>query len=199
MTALSKPSHAMSIELRHHRFSMNAYDEMIAHGILKSDDRVQLIAGEIVEMSPIGSRHAACVNRLTHFFIAALGDRAVVAVHNPVALPPDSEPEPNLAILKPRSDFYAAAHPRPDDVLLLVEVADSSIGFDRSIKLPIYAAAGIRETWIVDLTSDSVEQYSQPQGGKYGVAKTVRGSGVLAALAFPDVRCAVTDLLPASS
>jgi Uma2 family endonuclease len=185
----------VNVQLRNHRFNVDAYDEMVACGILTSDDRVQLLAGEIVEMAPIGSRHAACVRRLDRLFTLALAERAIVSVQSPVALPPDSEPEPDIVILRPREDFYAQAHPRPSDVLLLVEAADSSLTLDQIVKLPLYAAAGIAEVWIVDLTANVIEAYTRPEQTKYREKRIVHGDVVLAPIALPELKLRVRDIL----
>jgi Uma2 family endonuclease len=195
MSAMSNPGLTVNVQLRHHRFSVDTYDEMVEQGILTSDDRVELLAGEIVEMSPIGSRHAACVRRLTQFFTLALGARFTVSAQSPVVLPPDSEPEPDIAILRRREDFYAQAHPRPNDVLLLIEVADSSLTLDQTVKLPLYAAAGVAEVWIVDLTANVIEAYTQPDQGTYGEKRIVRGDVALTPIALPELNINVSDIL----
>lgn len=151
---------------------------MAKAGILNEDDRVELIEGEIVEMNPIGSRHAGCVTRLNHLLSQAVAERAIVSVQNPVQLNDRSEPQPDLLLLKPRPDYYAEAHPGPGDVLLLIEVADASIDDDRNVKLPLYAQAGIPEVWLIDLENAVVEVYRGPAPA--GFAETVRvprGSG----------------------
>lgn len=187
----------MASQVRHHRFTVDLYEEMITKGILTSSDRVELLAGEIIEMSPIGTPHSACVDRLNRIFTTALGTRAIVRVQGAVALPPHSEPEPDLAILRDRSDFYSHAHPRPDDVLLLVEVAESSLKFDRSFKRPLYAAAGIREMWIVDVNGGAIECYTDPKGRTYETARIFRGEDALASDSFPELRLRVCDVLGA--
>jgi Uma2 family endonuclease len=196
MSATSNPAIIVSVQLRHHRFSVETYDEMIAQGILTSGDRVELLAGEIVEMSPIESPHASCVLRLNQLFSLALGKRVTVAVQSPIVLPPDSEPEPDIAILRPREDFYFHAHPRPDDVLLLVEVADSSLMLDRTVKLPLYGAAGVSEIWIVNLSANLIEVYTQPGPGGYGQKRAVSGDALLVPIAFPELSVRVSDVLP---
>ena len=120
-------------------------------GILGEDDRLELLEGEIVEMAPIGSRHQSVVDRLTRLFSNRVGDAAVVRVQGPVRLGDDSEPQPDLLLLRRRADFYATAHPGPEDVLLLVEVPDTSTEYDREVKLPLYARHGIAEVWLVGL------------------------------------------------
>lgn len=135
---------------------------MVAAGILREDSRVELIEGEIVEMGPIGSRHAGCVNRLTTLLASLVQQKAVVAVQNPIRLSPRSLPQPDLALLKYREDFYAGAHPGPADVLLVVEVSDESAAYDRDVKVPLYARAGIAEVWLVVLPEKLVEVYRHP-------------------------------------
>lgn len=164
-------------------------------GILRPDDRVELLRGEIYEMAPIGSRHAGCVNILTQQLITGLTGRAIVSVQNPAILPDESEPEPDIAVLVPRPDFYTESHPGPADVLLIIEVADTSLRHDRVRKLPIYAAAGIPEVWIVDLNANRVLVYRQPRDGAYRQTMVVDRTGSLSPLAFPDFSLVVADLL----
>lgn len=135
---------------------------MAVAGLFGVDARLELIEGEIIDMAPIGSRHAACVNRLTRLLTSRLGDRAVVSVQSPVRLGDLSEPQPDVAVLAPRDDFYAAAHPGPADIAVLVEVADTTLGWDRGVKVPLYARAGVAEVWVVDLASEVVEVFRQP-------------------------------------
>jgi Uma2 family endonuclease len=137
----------MALQVSRRLFTVHEYDQMVQAGILHEDDRVELIEGEIIEMAAIGSRHAACVNRLVQLFVMHVAGQAIVHAQNPIRLSERTEPEPDLSLLKPRPDFYAAGHPGPQDVLLVIEVADSSIGFDREIKIPLYARAGIPEVW----------------------------------------------------
>ncbi len=167
-------------------------------GILREDDCVELIDGEIVQMTPIGASHAGCVNRLTRIFVAAAGERAVVTVQNPISVPPDSEPQPDLALLRPRPDLYASAHPEPTDVWLVVEVADTSLVFDRAVKIPLYARAGIPEIWLVDLAGQCVEVHRRPAGGSYGHMQRLQRGQRLACEAFPDVAASVDDVLGTS-
>ena len=185
----------MAVQVLRHRFTVEDYHRMGEAGILSADHRVELIDGEIVVMTPIGSPHAGEVNRLNRLFVVRLGDRAVVTVQNPVVFPPDSEPQPDLAILRPRPDFYGRLHPRPEDVLLIIEVGDTSLGYDRTVKAPLYARAGIPELWIIDLEGECVEVYRQPAAGAYQqVQRFPRGQSV-APQAFPDLRLAVDGIL----
>ncbi len=185
----------MSLSVTHYRFTVDEYHRMGEAGILGPDDRVELIDGEIVMMTPIGSRHAACVDRCTHFFTRLVGDRAIVRVQNPIQLDDYSEPEPDISLLRPRDDFYATAHPLPGDVLLVVEVADTSIGYDREVKLPLYGSMGILEVWIVDLGRRCIDAYRAPIAGGYAERRTYQVDEKLRPAAL-DVEVAVTDLLP---
>lgn len=169
------------------RFTVSEYHRMAETGILGEDDPVELINGQIYVMSPIGSQHAACVRRLTRQFILAVRDQAEVSVQNPVLLTPDSEPEPDVAILAPREDAYAARHPRPNEVMLVVEVSGSTLEFDRDKKLPLYAQAGIPEMWIVALDEDRIHVYRQPDGPRYTEHITCERDGALTVQALPDI------------
>lgn len=156
---------------RPHRFSVADYYQMAEMGILARDERVELIEGEIIRMSPIGSRHAACVDCLSDLIRDQLGRSVIVRVQNPVRLDEFSEPEPDISVLRRRSDYYRRRHPLPEDVLLIVEVSDTTFEFDRDVKLPLYAQAGIPEVWLVHLDKNVIEVHSQPVNGSY---KTVR-------------------------
>ncbi|MDE2482090.1 MAG: Uma2 family endonuclease [bacterium] len=186
----------MSADLHQHRFSLAQYHEMIERGILTEDDRVELLRGAIVSMSPIGNRHIAAVNRLTRFFVLALGDRGVVSVQNPIATPPDSEPQPDVVILRPRDDLYDTTRPSAEATLLAVEVADSSLALDRGLKLSIYAEAGVPEYWVLDLKHDVIEVYRAPEDGRYAEMHTVHRGERIAPLAFPDVVATSDALIP---
>jgi Uma2 family endonuclease len=155
-------------------WTIDDYEEMIERGILDADDRVELIRGEIVEMTPIGMRHAACVVRLEELLHELSARRVLVSVQNPIRLHNNSEPQPDVALLARRTDFYARQRPSADDVLLLIEVADTTLVSDRTIKLPLYAEAGIPEAWIVNLEEEVIEVYSEPAGGEYKRVRVAR-------------------------
>ncbi len=184
----------MAVQLLRHRFTVEDYNRMGQAGILSEDDRVELIDGEIIVMTPIGSPHAGKVNRLNHLFAPRLRGRAIVTVQNPIVMPPDSEPQPDLALLRLRADFYEHSHPGPEDIILLIEVSDTSLVYDRTVKLPLYARAGIREVWIVDLAAESVEVHQEPVAGAYrSVQRFTRGQA-FAPQAFPDLRLSVDEI-----
>jgi Uma2 family endonuclease len=154
--------------LARHKLSVDDYHRMGAAGVLAPDCRVELIEGEMIDMAPIGSVHASVVSVLSAFFVRAVGEAGIVFSQNPVRLLPDSEPQPDLMVLKPRADHYRKSLPLAADVLLLGEVADSTLDYDRKIKLPLYARHGIAEVWIVDLNAERLEVHAAVQGGAYG-------------------------------
>jgi Uma2 family endonuclease len=185
----------MAVDIQRRLFTCAEYETMLAAGILSEDDRVELIEGEILQMSPIGSPHAGCVKRSNGTFSRLLQVRAIVSVQDPLFLNDISEPEPDLVLLRPREDFYAESHPGPADVLLVVEVADASLGFDRRVKAPLYARSGIAELWIVDLVGQAVEVYRRPAALGYQEIRRHQRGESLGLLAFPDLSLAVEEIL----
>ena len=181
------------VELPRRRFTWEEYHRMGETGVLGPEDRVELIEGEIIVMTPIGPRHAACVAELTRRLVPAIGNRALLWPQNPVRLPRDTEPQPDIVVLRPRADRYTTGSARPEDVLLLVEVADTSYRYDSRVKLPLYARAGVLEMWIVDLGHDVVEVYRDPSATGYARATRVTRGGQVAPTALPDVVLAVDD------
>ncbi|MGE5444706.1 MAG: Uma2 family endonuclease [Ignavibacteriales bacterium] len=169
----------MPLQVTKRHFNIDEYYRMAEAGILSEDDRIELIEGEIIKMAPIGSRHAGCVSHLNTLFNRQVGETALVNVQNPVRLSDFSEPQPDIALLKPRDDFYSNSHPTPADVLLIIEVSDTSLEYDRDIKLPLYAASSIPEVWLVNLIKDIVEIYREPRDGMYReVRYATRGESV---------------------
>ena len=179
------------------RFTVAEYYAMAEAGILTKRDRVELLDGEIVVMAPIGNRHAFCVDWLNRFWILALAERAIDRIQNPVRLNDSSEPEPDITLLAWRDDFYVSGHPGPDDVLLLIEVADSTVDFDRNQKLRLYARAGIVEFWIVNLQDRRVETYAEPEGDRYGNIRHYGPGESVSPLSFPDITLEVERIVPA--
>ena len=186
---------ATDVEIIRRRFTLDEYHRMIEAGILNEDDRVELIRGEIVQMPPIGSDHASCVARLNHLLLGRLHGRVVVWPQNPLVILPDSEPEPDIILLAWRDDFYREALPGPADVALLIEVAGFSLRYDRRLKGLLYAEAGVRDYWIVDLEGDAVEVHRDPSSAGFQRTERVLRGATLAPLAFPDVTLAVGDIL----
>ena len=185
----------MSMQLLKRRFTVDEYHRMAEAGILSEDDRVELIDGEIVEMVPIGSRHAACVDRLTRLFTSQVGDQAIVRVQSPIRLGRRSEPQPDIALLRPRADFYASAHPGPEDVLLVVEVAETSVEADREVKLSLYGRAGVLEAWLVDLSGEIIEVHRNPSPDGYRSVQQFTRGQTLSPQAFPDLGLLVERIL----
>ena len=183
------------IAARRRPFTVGEYYRMAEAAILTEEDRVELIAGQIVAMSPIGSRHAACVKRLNLLLGKIVGDSMLIGIQDPIALDAFSEPEPDLVLLHPRADFYASAHPSAADVLLAVEVADTSADYDREVKLPLYAQAGLPEVWLIDLQKSRIEVYAQPQGGAYQQRIEVTADATLTSPTIPQLALAAADLL----
>ncbi len=155
-------------------FTVDEYHQMAEAGILTEDDRVELINGEIIAMSPINSPHASVVDRISNFLKGEIGKSVIVRVQSPLLLSDLSEPEPDVMLLVPRDDFYASAHPQPEDVYLLIEVADSTLRIDREVKLPVYAAAEVPEVWIVNLPEKQVEVFRSPSAGRYQYTEVVQ-------------------------
>ena len=173
--------------LTRHRLSVADYYRMGEAGIFAPEARIELIDGEIIDMAPIGTRHGSAVKRLNAMLAAAVGSRAIVSVQDPLRLDNLSEPEPDLMLLKPRADFYAAAHPGGADVQLPIAVADTSARYDREIKLPLYARHGIPEVWIVDLDARLVRFYRAPVGEVYTDITATADPGATPVGAFPGV------------
>lgn len=185
----------MAIQNPKRLISIDEYHRMAADGLFSEDDRVELIEGEIVEMTPIGNWHAASVRRLDDLFTTSLGRRALVDKEHPVRLGDWAEPEPDLAVLVRRDDYYTSATPTAADVFLVVEVADSSAGYDRSVKAPLYAQQGIREYWLLDLRGQVLEVYRQASPSGYRAIRRLHRGDSIAMEAFPDIVFAVSSLL----
>jgi Uma2 family endonuclease len=184
----------MSMPATRHRFTVEDWHQMIAAGLFRDDQRLELLEGEIFEMTPIGPPHTSVVNRLTRLWTARLGSRAIVQIQGPVLAGPISEPEPDFSLLQERSDFYRERHADPAEVLLVIEVADTSLAYDRA-KLRIYAAAGMTEIWIVDLNSERIEIYRSPGPAGYTDERVLRRGDRASCLAFPDVTVTVDEML----
>jgi len=157
----------MATEVVKRLINVDEYYKMAEVGILKAEEPVELIHGEIFQMSPIGSRHAAIVDRLARKLNQLLSNQINIRVQNPIRLDINNEPEPDISLLKHKADDYASSHPGPADVLALFEIAGSSIRFDKEVKAPLYAAHGIPECWIIDLENNQIEFLSKPQGDSY--------------------------------
>jgi Uma2 family endonuclease len=173
---------------RRHRLTVEDYYRMGEAGILRPDERVELIEGEIIDMAPPGSRHAGTVTQLQELLHAAVGRAAQIRTQNPVSIDRYSEPQPDLAVLRPRADYYKSAHPRPENVLLLIEVADTSLRYDRDIKTSLYARHGIPEVWLVDVQRRQVTRYRHAVNGAYAVIDQPESGAPLEVGALAGIR-----------
>lgn len=186
----------MAVPIRKRLLTNEEYHQMVEAGILSERERVELIHGEVLEMTPIGNRHAACLRRLIRLLAPALGADAMLDAQNPLHLPEErSEPQPDLVLLRPRDDGYASGPPAAADVLLIVEIADSSLAYDRDVKVPLYARSGIPEVWLVDLAGGAVAVHRRPAGGSYRDVQILRRGDHLAPQALPAARLPVEAIM----
>lgn len=176
-----------------HELSVEDYHRLGEAGVLAADSRVELIDGALVGMAPIGSVHASVVSQLTTDFARSLGDRAIVWTQNPVQLGPRSEPQPDILLLRPRPDAYRTGLPTAPDVLLLIEVSDASLHYDRSVKLPLYARHGVREVWVIDLVGRALGIHRRPELGAYMVEWACTAADRVSPEALRDIE---VDLAP---
>ena len=181
--------------MQRHRLTVAQYHRMAEAGVLAHDARVELVEGAIVDMAPIGSRHAAAVKRLNALLTHAVGARAIVSVQDPIRLGDRSEPQPDLALLRPRADFYAGAAPTAADALLVVEVAQASAAYDRQVKVPLYAQHGVPEVWVVDLDDGLLRFYRALQSGRYADITATETPGATAVPGLEGVTVDLTGLL----
>jgi Uma2 family endonuclease len=176
------------------RISTDRYHMMVAKGVLTKYDRIELIEGEMFDMAPIGSGHSAITSRLHELFVLAASRAATVVSGGPVVLGEFSEPQPDLMLLKRRADFYSGAHPVSADVLLLIEVADSSLAYDQGVKLSLYARYGVGEYWVVDVEGRCIHTYREPGAKGYARTLAFTAADTVTPQAFPDVKITVGDL-----
>ena len=194
--AIKDPPQAPASVQERYRFNRRDYHAMVEAGVFSEDERVELIQGDIVAMTAINPKHSSAVKRLIAIFPAALGGRAVVGAQDPFAIGDASEPQPDLTIAKPRVDFYATEHPRPEDLFLVIEVSHSSLRYDREVKVPLYAEAGVAEFWLLNLVDNILEIYRDPGPKGYRSLQRLSPGDHVSPLAFPDLTLAVADLLP---
>jgi Uma2 family endonuclease len=183
---------AMALALPHHKFTGEEYAQMIATGIIAEDDRVELIRGEIITMNPIGPSHAYIVAVLNRILGRQVSDDVLIAVQNPIWLPDDSQTQPDLALVAFRD--YMQTLPTPAEVLLVIEVADSSLAYDKQIKLPLYAAAGIPEAWLVDLAARRIERHTEPRADGYATRLPIVRGGTVTSTTVPGIAIALDTL-----
>lgn len=180
---------------RRHRITVDEYYRMAEVGLLAPDARVELIEGEIIDMAPIGVDHGSVVDKLTRLFVTTVGERAIVRIQGAIRLDRSSEPQPDLALLVPRADFYRRAQPSPADLLLVIEVSDSTLRYDRDMKVPLYARHGIPEVWIVDLQNGELRFYRSPADGRYLDEEATTEPDIMPIASLPGVEIDLSGLL----
>ncbi|NET28262.1 Uma2 family endonuclease [Okeania sp. SIO1I7] len=185
----------MAVELLRQLFTVDQYYKMQDAGVLTGNERVELIRGEIIKMSPMGIRHPACVKCLAELFILRLAQTVTVGIQDPVRLNNTSEPQPDVSLLQRRPDFYRTQQPQPENVFLLIEVSDTTIKYDREVKVPLYAENNIVEVWLVNLTEECLEVYRQPKGNGYEIVQTFQKGETVTIQAFPNVTFTVDEIL----
>jgi Uma2 family endonuclease len=186
----------MSSEIKRKRFTLDDCYRMLGAGILHEDDRVELICGDILQMSPIGTRHQSVVDSATREMVRSVGDTAIVRVQGTIELDRFSAPQPDLGLLHPRDDLYVHKHPGAPDIFLIIEVADSSLEYDTTVKKALYAIIGIHEYWVVDLRNNRLLCYSDPSADSYLTVREFHRGDTVAPSLLPDCRIRVDILLP---
>jgi Uma2 family endonuclease len=180
-----------------HRITADEYHRMAEVGLLAPDARVELIEGEIIDMAPIGKDHMSVVDQLNRLFVRAVGDDAIVRIQGSVRLSQMSEPEPDVVLLKPRPDFYRSQWASAADTLLVIEVSDSSLRYDRDFKVPFYARHGVPEVWIVDLEHDQLLVYGSPSRGTYSRHASAAQPGIMPVTALPGIAVDLSSVFAA--
>ncbi len=175
----------MNIQPKLRYITTNEYSRMGELGIFKEDERIELIEGEIFEMTPIGIKHVNCVNRLTEYFVKNIPDSVMVSIQNPIYLGEYSEPQPDILLIR-RKEYYKL--PNPDDIFLIIEVAESSVDYDRETKIPLYAKSGIKEVWLIDLNNKCIEIYQEPSSFGYDSISEKYSSDNISPLTFPEIK-----------
>ncbi|MCP5197728.1 MAG: Uma2 family endonuclease [Gammaproteobacteria bacterium] len=178
-----------------HRWTVAEYHRMGEVGLLNEDSRVELIEGEIIEMAPIGSPHGGGVKYLNNKLVSLLHGKAIVSVQDPIILGGHAEPQPDIALLRWRDDFYRTVNPHAEDVLLVIEVSDSTLRYDRDVKVPLYANHGIPEVWLLDIQDRQLEVYREPLNGEYR-QRECRRTGQIAPILYPDAVIDLAELFP---
>lgn len=177
------------------RFRVEEFHKMTELGILPEESGWEIVDGYLIDKMSIGSKHASTVKRLNRILTKLVKDNAIVSVQDPIRLDDYNEPEPDIALLKPREDFYSKNHPLPQEILLLIEVSDSTIEYDRKIKKTLYAKAGITEFWIINLQDDTLEFYSQPKNGNYRLARILESGETLKLNSIENLTLTINEIL----
>lgn len=186
---------AAEVELARRRFTAAEFLRLVEIGVLAEGDRVELIQGDLIEMSPIYITHISTLNRLVWLLSNALGKQVILSVQNPVQLSEDNLPQPDVAIFRFQEEFYSEQHAKPEDILLIIEVADTSLRYDQRVKSKLYGTAGIADYWIVNLPERQIEVYREPRPNGYRTVTTYAPGETLSPLAFPDVVLQVEQIM----
>jgi Uma2 family endonuclease len=186
---------ANPLQVTRHRFTVAEYERMGQIGIFSEDERVELVCGEVIEMPPIGEGHAGCVGLLTQLITLRLRRGAIVWVQNLVRLDDHTQPQPDIAVLKYRDDFYRHRRPGPEDILLVIEVSDTTLEYDTKVKVPLYARAGIPETWVINLRGGRIKTYANPAHGAYQTITSHARGEELQSRSLAAVRLPVSEIL----
>ena len=179
--------------LPYHRWSVNEYHQMAVSGLLDETDRVELIEGELIDMAPIGSKHAFRVDSIARALQLAAGKAFLVRVQNPILLGEHSEPQPDIAVVKDKN--YSAAHPCAEDVLVIVEVSDTTLAYDRDVKLSLYARHGIPEVWLLDVNAGELTVYREPAEGQYRLIRKPTTAEVVSPTLVAGVAISLAQVL----
>lgn len=185
----------MTLNLQRRLLTVEEYQKMVEIGIIKPEDKVELINGEIIEMSPVNSKHSSTVKKITALLYGLVSRRMNISVQDPIIAGQYSEPEPDIALLKPAEDFYESGHPTPEDVILVIEVSDTTLIKDQTLKLEVYATAKIPHYWIINLKENRVEVYSNPKSGNYSLRRLVDKEEKIT-LPNTEIEISGSDLLP---
>jgi Uma2 family endonuclease len=186
----------MATEIAKRLFTVYDYHKMADAGILRAGDRVELIRGEVIQMSPIHPPHNGTIHRANQSLVRIVGDRAIVGVQGAIRLDDWDEPQPDLYLLRPKEDFYTSRHAGPADILLIIEVADSSLEYARTVKMQLYAETGVPEYWISNIVDDCVIAFSDASGGTYRKIQQFRRGEKLSPQLLPDCLIPIDALLP---
>ncbi len=186
----------MTAVLERRLLTVDEFYKMAEAGILTENDRVELINGELVKMAPIGSKHAAMVVQLDRIFSRHENERYIISAQNPLCINQYTELHPDLMILKPKDDLYSSVLPSPQDLFLIIEVSESSLDKDQTIKVPLYAQNDVPEVWIVNLKNKTLEVYREPSPNGYASVSTLDQSQTVSPLSFPDIQLPIRDIFP---
>ena len=185
----------MTAQLARLKFNIHDVERMIKAGVFAGNERVELIEGELIQMAPQGNNHISSIIRLDRFLHRRVGDDVLVSVQNAVIINNINEPQPDISLLRFREDYYSTAKARPEDILLLIEVSDSTVTYDRKIKVPLYARNGVAEVWLINLPKKIVEVYNHLENGKYKVVKKLERGETLSPKLIPSLKLKVDEIL----